>query len=215
MIRPTPPLSQLHYFAPESEEERKLRLEMGFTTSQDPTSRKAAEDNEAESVDGDVDMGDAAEAMPGIINPIMTRETPKMPEMGRLTSLHMGGEAKTAILVGRAKDVATPVQLNSNLTELSAEKDSADALPPSTVTVTEETTIIPAEEWMSSSKGKEKMKDESAEVVVELHEQDVVMLSRDEDDEEIPELDSGSSDFEGEDDEEDDGEEGVDDYASM
>lgn len=35
MHRPQPPLAQLHYFAPESEEEKRLRLELGFTTSTD------------------------------------------------------------------------------------------------------------------------------------------------------------------------------------
>ena len=35
MIRPQPPLSALHYFAPENEEERKLRLELGFGRTED------------------------------------------------------------------------------------------------------------------------------------------------------------------------------------
>ena len=34
--RPLPPLSALHYFAPENDDEKRLRLEMGFTTSSDP-----------------------------------------------------------------------------------------------------------------------------------------------------------------------------------
>lgn len=33
--RPAPPLSALHYFAPESDEEKRLRLELGFATSLD------------------------------------------------------------------------------------------------------------------------------------------------------------------------------------
>jgi len=35
MVRPQPPLSALHFFAPENEEEKRIRLEMGFGTGQD------------------------------------------------------------------------------------------------------------------------------------------------------------------------------------
>lgn len=34
--RPVPPLASLHYFAQEGDDEKRLRLEMGFTTSSDP-----------------------------------------------------------------------------------------------------------------------------------------------------------------------------------
>lgn len=54
LARPLPPLSQLHMFAPESEEERRVRREMGF---------KNPEDEDDEEEDGDEDEEDDAMAV--------------------------------------------------------------------------------------------------------------------------------------------------------
>jgi hypothetical protein len=198
MIRPAPPLSQLHYFAPESEEERKIRQEMGFTTDQDDKHVRETETDLAGDGDGDVDMGNAAEIISEVVDSIVPRETPKMPEMGRLTSLHMGGEAKSAVLVGRAKEVTATMHAANPEIVITGASVSAS------VAEKEEVTAVSAEDWMSVGRGKGK--EVVLEMTTESHEQDIVMLSRDEDDEEVLELDSGSSDFGEEDDDEDEDE---------
>lgn len=43
MLRPQPPLNALHFFAPENEEEKTLRSEMGFTSSADVDQAASAE----------------------------------------------------------------------------------------------------------------------------------------------------------------------------
>ncbi|WOO82813.1 uncharacterized protein LOC62_04G006299 [Vanrija pseudolonga] len=60
MARPLPPLSQLHYFAPESDEEKKIRREMGFFTA-DEVAGGAGQD---ESDDEEMAVDDWASAPP-------------------------------------------------------------------------------------------------------------------------------------------------------
>ncbi|KAL1408936.1 hypothetical protein Q8F55_005750 [Vanrija albida] len=48
MARPLPPLSQLHYFAPESDEEKKIRREMGFFTAEEVAGGAAQDESDDE-----------------------------------------------------------------------------------------------------------------------------------------------------------------------
>jgi len=187
--RPQPPLSALHFFAKESDEERKLRRELGYSTADDAAWNVA---------NGEMDVDDQENESVGV--PLVEAKTPRVNVAVSAPQLSI--PAFTPI----PSAAPTVVEASPSVPVLAPAVPAPAAAPSAQPTQEAETTDIEmATDFMSAPAAR------SVETkVVETYERTVVVMGED-DDEPLPELDSGSSDEddEEEEDEEEEEEEGV------
>ncbi len=181
MIRPQPPLSALHFFAPENDEEKRLRHEMGFTTPGDA--------DEPEEGDTEVDGSNQH------VEPVLP------PSLPRTTSLHVTNDSRQEVphfTLGREERDKAEAPMRVDSTPIA---DKVDVSAPSVGVPTLPSVIPqPAEPPVGEDMGRGTVpfmstpaaplldKGKAKEVVPETR-------RREASDSPIPELDSGSSDF--------------------
>ncbi|WVF69904.1 hypothetical protein IAT40_004687 [Kwoniella sp. CBS 6097] len=219
--RPLPPLSQLHFFLKEGEEERKERLAMGFSTSEDFENEPTPQ---GEGVD--VSVGGTA---PGGRVPVASAAPVVVQERVQTSSQVPTGSSNLQAsrpLAFNAPSTSVPVPIVSTSTVTAEESriaPTAAAIAPSLDT----STSAPAPAEPESSSNFMSIPSSSAQYAnAQLKEvertstttttttttEDVIMLggnAEDDDEEGIPDLDSGSDDFD-EDEEDDEGDDGDD-----
>ncbi|WRT64888.1 uncharacterized protein IL334_001824 [Kwoniella shivajii] len=203
LMRPMPPLSQLHFFVKEGEEERKERIAMGF--GQD-------EDNDHLENDEDEDGNDVVMKQPNSqLSSNNVRGTQTVNQHSTVDASSATGSATASTLPVNVVQSTSTTQTIEKLSQpliptISTPDDSSNAPPvggqPAPVVPLAEPTspVAAVESFISFSKTTTKT------VEKEGNTEDVIML-QDEDDEALPELDSGSDDFDEDEDEEDDDEE--------
>lgn len=198
-MRPVPPLSHLHFFAPEGEEEKRIRQELGVGHAGDEPANSMQGDSAASDMDVDSEPGKfrtttltAGDRLTSISHTISTQlEVSSAPSLSSRTPAVQQPALSAPTIPTTAPNVPTP-------------SDSAlHAKPPSTIAELDAPPIgsLGSTSFMSPAavdKGKR----------TEVAPSAMAPRMVDDDDEPIPELDSGSDDFEedeGEDEDEEDG----------
>ena len=197
MIRPQPPLSALHFFAPETDEEKKLRLEMGVSMIDDVDGPEGDLEVEASNV-GVIDVNPPRSVVhtldsPGTQGMQMVNEYASSHSFPRAT---IGTEEKRQVSERAIMRVSTPpFETHDPLPSTTTTVGSSLSVP---ITQTHpvpklseaETEIMPfISRPNPGSLDKGKAKEIESEVRI-----------REGSDSPIPELDSGSSDFVSDDD---------------
>lgn len=185
--RPQPPLSALHYFAKETEEERRLRRELGYTSFEDDT--LAREEG------GDNDMQiDETIIQPSITQSVHQQRTSVVQQITAATvptslppPVALPPVAAQSIQPIQAKEATS-----SRIVEQSVPEPEASAASEKPSGLAEGSFIS-----MPSDKGKSREVEQTLEEITTFTSNTI-----EDDDEPIPELDSGSSD-EGEEDDDD------------
>ena len=189
MIRPQPPLSALHFFAPESDEEKRIRQQLGFSTNADEKDME----QQAMKIDQSVEPGEHIAAAS-----LMTT--------GSLhVALHPRQEVPHVTLGQKERDnVPAPIILDSapSAAEIDNPVPSAKPLAPTIAPDSHPATVAPdargAISFMSRPTASTVPRlDKGKGKVVEPE-----IRRREASDSPFPELDSGSDEFE--DDEEED-----------
>lgn len=189
VARPLPPLSQLHMFAPESEAEKKIRRELGFTLPGEAPVRRQNEDESDDdddmAVDEDVYRAPAAPAAPAVApTPVPLVQISPFPVMAAPAQ-------PAAVPIAQAAPVPAVAPAPAAAAAPVAPTASAPAAPIAT--------LNPAVPFMSVPTAKTPT--EAAAPAPAPAAAPAPTTGDDSDDEPIPELDSGSED---EDDDEDD-----------
>lgn len=192
MNRPQPPLSALHFFAKETEEERKLRRELGYSTTED--SVVVDDDGEME-----VDQPDVtSEAVRTVQEKTRQSHQTQMPQP-MITAFAPAPTMSTVTETVSESVSVAPVAM-APLTTPMPVPTIAQVAQGTTPAAVEAAEVASAFMSVPASRGGETR-------VVETFERTVVSTAED-DDEPLPELDSGSSD-EGEMDDEEEEEEEI------
>ena len=199
MNRPLPPLASLHYYGPEGEEEKRLRREMGFEGMGDHLDGE----NEVMDVDMDGSVGQVTAKggswetfsvpRPSVVPSSLGRtiQEPTAPSSNAPTIA--APVTQTPIVVPQPA-VPPAVQADAAVVPRadSVQPGQTSALAPTTEQPLSQSTSTPAVPFMSVVQDKGKGKETAGQSSVNIGGDG----TRD-DDEEIPELDSGSSDFGG------------------
>ncbi|OCF58932.1 hypothetical protein L486_03425 [Kwoniella mangroviensis CBS 10435] len=200
LARPMPPLSQLHFFVKEGEEERKERIAMGFgMTDDDLLNEEHQEDEENVIVEQSVEKtstisnGTIAQQASAISRSISTSTTNPITQAQTGPSIQKHVEVESTLV-----PATTPSVVTDQPTALVTHLPQAEAF------ATSESSTVASNFISQPSSSTTKISSRSEEKKIDLG--DIVMLDQDDDDDDdegIPELDSGSDDFdEDEDDEE-------------
>ncbi|OCF76813.1 hypothetical protein I204_02519 [Kwoniella mangroviensis CBS 8886] len=200
LARPMPPLSQLHFFVKEGEEERKERIAMGFgMTDDDLLNEEHQEDEENVIVEQSVEKtstisnGTIAQQASAISRSISTSTTNPITQAQTGPSIQKHVEEESTLV-----PATTPSVVTDQPTALVTHLPQAEAF------ATSESSTVASNFISQPSSSTTKISSRSEEKKIDLG--DIVMLNQDDDDDDdegIPELDSGSDDFdEDEDDEE-------------
>ncbi|WWC87015.1 uncharacterized protein L201_001898 [Kwoniella dendrophila CBS 6074] len=198
LMRPLPPLSQLHFFVKEGEEERKGRLGMGFGVV-----------DEVE--DGD-EVSENMVAEKSIQKPsdlqITPTPNPTLNKLVQSTTTTITNNATTSEASAQTQSISsveTAIKANPAIPagEIPAPAARSTTVPAS-VSLAEENVAVPSLPVVSDFISQPSASANSIAVVVENTKdtEDVIMLN-DDDEEGIPELDSGSDDFDEDEDEDD------------
>lgn len=170
LSRPLPPLAQLQLLAPETEEEKRLRQEMGF-----------GDDDKVEEDDEEMDVDESVVAVQASAPaPVQAAQVPFNPQPIRAAVPAPAPEPAAPV----PAPVAVPLASAAPVAELVSEPSPVTALAPS----------IP----FMSAPSQPRLGAEASPI--ELPEPAAAAKADDSDDEPIPDLDSGSSDEEEDDD---------------
>lgn len=209
MSRPAPPLTQLQ-FIQESEEERKLRRELGFSNGQEEEDEDEEDDmvvDEPAVKKVNVHSVTMQEVSPlGALAQSVSAEVLTVPTPALKTTpgapVPFGSVASVAASAPAAPAPAASVPFGSTPASAPAPTEAIPAPTASTAPQTE-TSTSPAVPFMSTPSTKPSSA--SAELAPPPPPADVAMVVDEDDDEDeaIPELDSGSSDEENDDDDDD------------
>ncbi|WWD07797.1 hypothetical protein V865_005901 [Kwoniella europaea PYCC6329] len=203
LMRPMPPLSQLHLFVKEGEEERKERIAMGFgMTDDDVLEEEYQEDGEDVIVEQSVvktstiSNDTIAQQTSAISRSIATSNTTPITQAQTGPSTQKHVEVESTLVPATTPSVVTN-QPTAPVTHLA----QAEAF------ATSQSSTVVSNFISQPSSSTTKISSLSEEKKSDLG--DIVMLNQDEDEDEegIPELDSGSDDFDEDEDDEEEEEE--------
>ena len=196
LLRPQPPLSALHFFASETEEEKKLRLEMGFSTADDF--------DEQASHDMDVDVHEQVSTADRL--PLVATPTPSLANgtgfPSNTGSQILPGPTLEPGLTGKSDDTirpVTPALAEAPIIQIAA---PTDVTVPFTAARDATKDMDRSTPFMSAPARSRSHQEKGKGTVVEAS------RKGEDSDSTIPELDSGSSAFGEQDDEDGTEEEG-------
>jgi hypothetical protein len=182
--RPQPPLNALHYFTKETEEERKLRRELGYSTLEDAVVPEVE--------DEDHDMAAEQPTTVQIAVPTAISTLPRS-QPSAAAPLAAQTTVQTVSAVSEATSAPPPPIVPRTLAT-PPEVAAASTEPPAAAVVAVESFISTSTAVPTTSGLVEKVTHTVTEQYMDV----------DDDDEPLPELDSGSSDEDGDEDEGDD-----------
>ncbi|WWC67835.1 uncharacterized protein I206_101752 [Kwoniella pini CBS 10737] len=199
LMRPLPPLSQLHFFVKEGEEERKERLGMGFGVSDDVVEEEEEEDMIIEKTTSRVssNVNSSSITTEKVVSSTTFTHSPINSTIPTTIPSSMSTAPPTVETIIRNPDTLTiPSSTSTGKTAVPAPEIPTHSSIDQTVSQTiEVASNFISQPTSNESKGKNVANTEDLG--------DVIMLNN-EDEEGIPDLDSGSDDFDEDEDEDED-----------
>jgi len=187
MNRPQPPISSLHFLAPENDEEKRIRLELGFTTTHDDAETSLRDREVDQPVEPPVPHLNQRTALPATQSfPVIVDPSPILP----VTRIQTNEDQSRERLNAGTDRPANTHEPSPPMIPTAIPASGISSQPVNTGTRA-------AEPFMSAPTASSLDKGKGREIEPEIR-------RREDSDSPIPELDTGSSGFEDFDDDEDD-----------